>query len=311
MADLSKLREDPEIAAVLDDDAAEAAEARQLRKGEIDRCPRCGSDQMVVMRGPPWASVKRCDNCGEQVETPAPDYLPPATRQPAIEPGQDLRKDQGGEEYLNSRSQVGTDASETLADDALTAGLLFVIPQSFLPRTEPGPFEVLDPPPTNNRFLHPHHGTITFADLPIRIENAAGTVRRGADPSGRPWASRLPAHYGEFRATEGIDGDAVDVFVCPTANGDEPSAFVIHQVDDDGDPDEDKVMLGYPTAALALADYRACFDGCEPPDAEVREIHVADLRKWLADRRNRGQKITGGLMHDIERLREQAKALKT
>lgn len=153
----------------------------------------------------------------------------------------------------------------------------------------------IDPPPANNRAEHPIQGTIRWPGLPtIRVENLAGTMRRGTTSDGRQWAVRMPAHYGEFRATEGVDGDRLDVFVRPDATGEEPVAFVVHARNPDtGDYDEDKVMLGWADEDEALRVFRRAYDR-GGFDGRVRRLTVDKLGAWLEARGNRGAKITAG-----------------
>lgn len=86
-------------------------------------------------------------------------------------------------------------------------------------------------------------GKLEFQELPVSVENAKGSIRSGVDPDGHPWATTMLSPYGYIRGTEGVDGDAVDVFV-----GDNPLSqlvFVAHIKKPDGTYDEDKCLIGY------------------------------------------------------------------
>ena len=156
-------------------------------------------------------------------------------------------------------------------------------------RRDPHP---VGPPPTRNRATFPYQGTADFQGLKIRIENPAGSVRRGTSPDGTPWETRMRVHYGEFVASEGSDGDPVDVFVGPAKFA--PFAYVVHtQAPDTRRYDEDKVMLGFDTRADALAVFRAHYTGRGFVQA-VRRLTIGKLRAWLSDSANRGRKINGG-----------------
>src|SRR5262249_40576527 len=74
----------------------------------------------------------------------------------------------------------------------------------------------------------PAHQRINFQGIPITIENTKGTIRRGIDDDGKPWANRMAAHYGYICHTEDTDGDGVDVFVGPKANSDK--VFIVDQL---------------------------------------------------------------------------------
>lgn len=105
------------------------------------------------------------------------------------------------------------------------------------------------------RLMFPFVGSGIFHGIPIDIENRRGSYREGVDRDGRPWRVRMRAHYGEIRATEGTDGDAIDVYVGP----DHASKLVV-VVDqthpDTGAFDEQKVMLGFATEKKAVDLYK-------------------------------------------------------
>ena len=150
----------------------------------------------------------------------------------------------------------------------------------------------LGPAPARNRATFPYQGTVDFQGLKIRVENAAGSTRRGTSPDGTPWETRMRVHYGEFVATEGADGDAVDCFVGPGRF--EPFAYVVHTQDPATRRyDEDKVMLGFGSRDEALAVFRAHYTGRGFVQS-VRRMSIGELRAWLADPQNRGRKINGG-----------------
>ena len=44
--------------------------------------------------------------------------------------------------------------------------------------------------------------------LPITIENAKGSIRRGKDKDGETWETVLPAHYGYIKRSEGRTGSS-------------------------------------------------------------------------------------------------------
>ncbi len=100
---------------------------------------------------------------------------------------------------------------------------------------------------TENRKLH--HKT-TFQDLPVSVENRVGSVRSGTDPDGEEWRTKMKFPYGYIPGTEGADGDALDVFVGPNENA--AFAYIVHSNNPEtGEFDEDKVMLGFPSADRA------------------------------------------------------------
>lgn len=96
---------------------------------------------------------------------------------------------------------------------------------------------------------------VRFQGLVVSIENEAGSVRRGTDPDGQPWETRMIYPYGEILGTLGTDGDRVDVFLGP--NPEAEFAYVIDQKIPPGftEVDEQKVMLGFDSLGEACAAY--------------------------------------------------------
>lgn len=94
----------------------------------------------------------------------------------------------------------------------------------------------------------------------LDIENTAGSVRSGKKPDGSAWHTTMAHDYGEIRGTEGVDGDAVDVFVGPDL--DAPMVYVVHQntVDKWDKYDEDKCMVGFSSLESAKAAFLKNYD---------------------------------------------------
>jgi hypothetical protein len=98
------------------------------------------------------------------------------------------------------------------------------------------------------------HGRTSFQNIPISIENRKGSVRKGTDDSGEEWRTKMKLPYGYIPGTEGVDGDALDVFVGPDEHA--AFAYVVHCNTPDGKRfDEDKVMLGFQSSEAA----KRCF----------------------------------------------------
>lgn len=100
---------------------------------------------------------------------------------------------------------------------------------------------------------------VAWKGLTIRVENEAGTFRRGKDAA-RPWETLMAFAYGEIARTEGVDGDPVDVFLGPYLE-DAAFVYVIHQrkVGAWDEYDEDKCMIGFASEADAVAAFRASY----------------------------------------------------
>ena len=160
------------------------------------------------------------------------------------------------------------------------------------------PVQVL--PATKTRKKFPFTGHIDFQGIPVDVENRKGSVRSGKDKDGHDWSIEMRSHYGEIRSTEapgavGTDDDNLDVYVGD--NADSPLVVVVHQhvPTADGTPgayDEDKVMLGFNTAADAVEAYKVQYDRpgfYQPGDYEVMPIGA--FWRWVHDEKKRGQKV--------------------
>lgn len=98
------------------------------------------------------------------------------------------------------------------------------------------------------------HYKTSFQDIPISVENRKGSVRRGTDPDGDEWKTKMKRPYGYIPGTKGADGDALDVFVGP--DEDAGFAYIVHSnCPDTGEFDEDKIMLGFSSSQSA----KRCF----------------------------------------------------
>lgn len=98
---------------------------------------------------------------------------------------------------------------------------------------------------------------LPWRGLKIRIENEAGTIRRGRDRNGKEWAVWMLYPYGYFERSEGTDGDAVDCFVGPSAEA--PNVFIVRamKAGDWKTYDEDKAFVCFESADDARAAFLA------------------------------------------------------
>lgn len=117
--------------------------------------------------------------------------------------------------------------------------------------------------------------------LPVVIESAQGTVRRGVG-----WQTTMPADYGYIRRHEGADGDQLDCYVGPSPESD--LVVVVDQIDLGSHKfDEHKVMLGYHTLESALEDYDLGYHDGRGPErrtgvgAGVSSIKMSEFKEWL------------------------------
>lgn len=98
---------------------------------------------------------------------------------------------------------------------------------------------------------------VTFAGLPVIVENAAGSTRTWTCEDGTSGSTLMKYDYGYIEGAMGADGDCVDVYLGPDESA--KWVFVVHQNKgpDFEDFDEDKVMMGFPSADAATSAYVA------------------------------------------------------
>jgi len=149
-------------------------------------------------------------------------------------------------------------------------------------------------PPARNRQEHPFVGTIRIPGLPlIRVETAQGETRSGVDPDGKPWSVTMPAHYGEFHGTLGVDDDPVDVFVGPDVHA--PFAYVFHMTRlGQGGYDEWKTAVGFANRDEAERCLRDAYNRPGLFFSPPHKASIAELAHWLAEPANRGRIFDGG-----------------
>jgi hypothetical protein len=105
-------------------------------------------------------------------------------------------------------------------------------------------------------------GVTSFQGLPISIENKKGDVRSGVAADGSKWTIKMPFDYGYIKGTKGADGQPVDCFIGPLK--DCKFAYIVHQTKfDKSGYDEDKTMLGWPSAERAEKAYRSAYNNVD------------------------------------------------
>lgn len=106
---------------------------------------------------------------------------------------------------------------------------------------------------------HKLQGRDKFQGMEISIENKVGSIREGVNADGTPWKTKFKYPYGYIRGSVGKDGDHVDCYLGPEREAEQ--AFIIRQnVPETGKFDEDKVMLGFPSAEAAKKAYEEHYD---------------------------------------------------
>lgn len=125
-------------------------------------------------------------------------------------------------------------------------------------------------------------GAVRLHGLTIRIENPAGSVRRGVGRDGKEWAVTMPAHYGYISGTKGHDGDEVDVWIGPVP--DLAHVYVINQLRlGTGKFDEHKVGIGFHHESDFVSTYRSAYPNLNADDLiyNVVRMPVWRFRRWL------------------------------
>lgn len=130
--------------------------------------------------------------------------------------------------------------------------------------------------PDKNKDGYKLQGRENFQGLPIAIENAKGSVRKGKNDDGSEWETKFKTPYGYIEGTKGADGDEIDAYVGPDKKA--PKAFVVHQKKSDGSHDEDTVMLGFRSAAAAKKDILRHYDD-KSQVGSVSAISMEALRR--------------------------------
>ena len=153
----------------------------------------------------------------------------------------------------------------------------------------------IGPPPSPNRKEYPYQGSCEFQGIKILIENKRGSIRSGTGPGGKKWRTVMPHHYGEVPRSLGADGDPVDVYVGPNEKSD--VVYIVHQLKSPKFKsfDEDKVMLGFTSAAEAKKQYLRAYDS-NKYFGSMSVCSVEDFKKALKNRSVRGKRISTALV---------------
>jgi ppGpp synthetase/RelA/SpoT-type nucleotidyltranferase len=90
----------------------------------------------------------------------------------------------------------------------------------------------------------PNMHSTSFRGLPVVVEWPKGSVRVGKNPDGSEFRTEMKADYGYIPGTESAgDHERVDVYIGPDQDAD--YVYAVEQLDDDGEFDEYKIMLGF------------------------------------------------------------------
>jgi hypothetical protein len=126
-------------------------------------------------------------------------------------------------------------------------------------------------------------GHIRISGLDVSIENPAGSVRSGTDPSGQPWSVTMQSHYGYIRGTVGKDKDHIDLLIKPGTPTDYSGlVFVVDQKNPaTGAFDEHKTVFGAATRAEAKSLYLANYAKDWKGYRSMRAFTMKEFQLWL------------------------------
>ena len=123
---------------------------------------------------------------------------------------------------------------------------------------------------------------LDFQGILIEIEHPEGSTRTGTDSEGAPWARKMLCDYGFIRETTPDKGDGEDLDVYVGLNKDAPEAFLVEQLDDDGEFDEFKCVLGTGSEEEARALYLRHYpEGWDDHIAGILTVSVDQLREFV------------------------------
>ena len=116
--------------------------------------------------------------------------------------------------------------------------------------------------------------TKDYHGIKIDIEWPKGSIRsyEGSDT----YVTHMLCSYGYARGIEGSDGDQLDIYL---GDGDSDTAYIVDQLDDEGNFDEQKVLLGFDSEAEAADIYLQHMPGYMLGD--IREVPVDKLKNAL------------------------------
>lgn len=124
-------------------------------------------------------------------------------------------------------------------------------------------------------------GHLSIGDLKIAIENPASSIRSGIDANGEEWQISMQHHYGFIENTIGADDDEIDVFVKNHLANNPEYAYIIKQLDNNGQFDEQKVIIGAETEEEAKEIYLSNYEKGWQGFGGIKKISMPDLLKKI------------------------------
>src|SRR5262245_24726935 len=96
--------------------------------------------------------------------------------------------------------------------------------------------------------------------LPVHVETRRGRMRRGKEPDGTPWATRMEVPYGYFPGVTGLDGEGLDIFVGDAKDSENVYLITTMKWPDYTTVDELKVMAGFRSTRDAIICFQHHYD---------------------------------------------------
>lgn len=255
---------------------------RQMQQAEIDRFepPETGFEPTGQPPEGPGPSAPAAPEPIDQVETwlegvesGAIDIYSPEA----------IQFFQANADEITSRIDVEGQV-ETLANEAATS------PENDLP--EPSDEQKKA---GNAKLGHIPGKLVNMAGMSITVENPRGSVRTETKPDDAPsdwepsWSTEMKHHYGYFTRTEGKDGDQIDVFIGPAVGS--KKAFIVDQVDDQGNFDEHKTLIGFKDEAAARQGYLDNYEEGWSGLGAITEMPIDEFKAWLGEGKRKTEPV--------------------
>jgi len=134
-------------------------------------------------------------------------------------------------------------------------------------------------------------GHVEVDGLKISIENPQGSVRTDKQNDPPQWQQEMTAHYGYLPSVLGADKDYLDIFVKPGTET-SPKVFIVDQVDEKGNFDELKVILGADTQEEAAKLYQSNYAENWNGGAGITEMSMDEFKKWAFDGKRKTKPVS-------------------
>ena len=203
------------------------------------------------------------------------------TIQQLVDQGFETVERRDGEGFFLKNSKTGAEIKlDGMADAALARNL---IQKSIRAQADQSPNSPRNDLPEStegqNKAGNYKKPPVSLNGFTIRVENPAGSVRRGVDKDGVQWESEMKSDYGYIEGTKAKDGDGVDVVI--GNRSDSGKIFVIDQVNEDGSFDEPKVVMGVTDEDHARRTYLSNYEPGWQGLGAITEMTREQFNDWL------------------------------